>query len=271
VPERLPPNEGRELQEPADSAPGRLQRLDLRIEGHTDRPIPFEDQRRRVRGTETPLETQFTSDNHEPVLSRSEQRRRFSADAESAADRQLERSDEASLDNAVAQLRRVEYLSPERWATADAYERQAALQEVNKVLGRSFGWGNLQLEFATLYEDGDTMVLGETSHDGAFTRINEKFLGSTDERFAQFDNPEQAIATVCHEYRHYYQEEQALTTHGPVVSNVPREIVRQWEHSRVHYVGWEADRDAYRQDQLERDSNNLARQLCERLYGNSST
>jgi len=226
---------------------------------HTERlpdvPLTFEEQQRRFGGTDAAAHAQLAAEDQGTPLPEGKLARQFGRDAESAADRQLERWDENHLEVAAAELRQIKCLDPARWKNADRHDRELTLIEANRVLGGAYNWGAVTLEFKKMDD------LGQAAPDGSHIWLNEKFLGSDDPAFAQYEHPSWALGTVCHEYRHFFQEENVHAMHGSIRPDVPESVAEHWEKDRANYVPG---------GDLDQDSDDLADRLCRRVYGQAS-
>lgn len=226
-----------------------------------DTPLTIEQHPRYFRDVEAASDFRLGDKRHEPVLSEEEQYRRFSRSDEASADRKNERwqLEEQTAEAAVAELRQVNKLSPNEWEHASAIEREHAIRDATRILGRRYRWGSVDPEFREMKD------LGSTERDGSHIWLNKSFLGTDDPNFD--DHPSWALGTACHEYRHFYREEQEHASHTSVRPNESARDIMRWEHEDSSYIPPEINFESYRTQGAETEPDEFAYRICIKLYG----
>lgn len=173
------------------------------------------------------------------------------------------------VDKVAERLRGIDALEPERWRAADGLERQHALRSANAILADSFGEPSSDVVFYPLngpYAEliGDQLP---TTTDGQLdVRLNGEIGNITlDDRFldpTRCSEPEEALDSLCHEYRHVYQFDAAAESESRLA---PTDDGARGTASSP-YVEPKDDFNAYENQPVERDSRTFAAEICRAVY-----
>jgi len=171
--------------------------------------------------------------------------------------------EETRLDTAAEGLKQIEWLKPEAWSQLDEYQRRVALDLAGRELSEAYHHPKPPVMIS---DQGDETTLGvyDDSDYGIFMNRageanNEKLLG---------DDPELALRTYAHEWRHSYQWEQATRWEKPQFMRLidDPDQAMQWSENIRNYKEPDEDYDAYRNQSVERDARNFADKLVRRVY-----
>lgn len=173
------------------------------------------------------------------------------------------------LDKVAERLRGIDTLEPERWRAADGLERQHALRSANAILADSFGEPSSDVVFYPL-NGPYAEILGDelpTTTDGQVdVRPNGEIGNITlDDRFldpTRCIEPEEALDSLCHEYRHVYQFDAAAESDD---HSSPTDDGARGRTSSA-YVEPKDDFKAYENQPVERDSRTFAAAICRAVY-----
>jgi hypothetical protein len=173
------------------------------------------------------------------------------------------------VDKVAERLRGIDALEPERWRAADGLERQHALRSANAILADSFNEPSSDVVFYPL-NGPYAKLLGDelpTTTDGQLDVSANGEIGNItlDDRFldpARCIEPEEALDSLCHEYRHVYQFDAAAESGD---HSSPMDDGAMGRTSSA-YVEPKEDFDAYENQPVERDSRTFAAEICRAVY-----
>lgn len=192
--------------------------------------------------------------------------------AEEAADARIRAASEGEpsieqsrVEEAAAELRKVEWLTQDEWVSRDPVEREVALRTFARKLQDVYHSPAPPMITADLPEDVDHITLGNYSESDYLVKINNQLLAP------DCSHPRRAVEAVAHEFRHAYQHEMALRLRtGLFASDVAdRDAAAEWERNLRpgHYVAPEDDPERYRAQPVEVDARAFAKAVCDRAYG----
>lgn len=190
--------------------------------------------------------------------------------------------EEYKLESGAQRLRQIDELQPERWSQLDGYERRVTLDRAGQVLGE-------------VYEYLPPPVLGSDFADESTRGIydDERWLmflkghGEFDLEKLGDDDPELALHTYAHEFRHSYQWKEASLYDSPqffkhmAVDDPDR--AREWadnlppnyipppspEMAKEDPARYHEQFRRYKNQPLERDADLFADELVQRVFRKS--
>lgn len=180
---------------------------------------------------------------------------------------------EANLERAADDIRAISGLAPDAWSQGDIYHKAAVLREVSQALGKAYGIPSPPIIVREVedryvfgwYGDGYTYDCETGQIVGADYAIVMNQRANTNMQKLFGDDPVQAVHTLAHEFRHSFQAEMTSRYIKPQFRpHVPNPgIVQEWIHEYIHPG---QDYDAYVNQPVERDANDFADKLVQRLY-----
>jgi len=163
------------------------------------------------------------------------------------------------LEKAAGEISRMEQLRPNEWAGLDEAQRESYLRQVGQRLSEAYECPAPPCYGTKMPEVGNGVLLGEHSDPEYITRLNRELLQTT--------NPDEALRTYCHEFRHAYQHEMA-TRYDSAFRHLCHDETKaaQWaENLNGRYVSFETDPEAYEAQPVEKDARDFADRLSEEV------
>lgn len=162
------------------------------------------------------------------------------------------------LEKAAGEISRMEQLRPEEWAGLDETRREAYLRQVGQRLSDAYECPAPPFIGVKMPEVGNGVLLGEHSDPEYITRLNRELIQST--------NPDEALRTYCHEFRHAYQQEMA-GRQGTAFSHLCHDETQaaSWGNNFKNYVRYEDDPVGYEAQPVERDAREFSDRMMEKV------
>jgi len=194
------------------------------------------------------------------------------------------------LGQAAEDMKKLDWMKPEKWETLGNDEKRIALEHSGRVLGEVYHTPDPPLftekappDELGKYGDGYSFDRTEPSNPEKYTgfdyriKMNEEGVKEIDKRLFG-DDPKIALETYAHEFRHSYQTEQAHAFDKGFETDNP-ENAKEWSENLKDYrnppipelAKSNPDRyfemyEVYRNQPVEEDAREFAENLSSRIY-----
>jgi hypothetical protein len=205
----------------------------------------------------------------------------------------IEFSEQKRLNQAAEEIKKIDWMNPEKWKTLNPVEKRIALEHSGRALGKAYdhpepplsikGMGDPNLQGT--YGDGysyrpESPYADKKGISGADYGIemNQDGMDPSNHKKLFGENPGTAVETYAHEFRHSYQHEQANAFEKGFKTNDPAKA-KEWsenfknyqqppdaELAKIDRENFIKQYEVYRNQPVERDANDFGAQLSSKIF-----
>jgi hypothetical protein len=208
-----------------------------------------------------------------------------------------ESTEQKRMVQATEDIKKNDWVKPEKWKTLSIDEKRIALDNSGKALGKAYDHPEPPL---TTKKMGDPILQG-TNGDGYSYRpespsaakqgiagaeygikMNQDGMDPNTHKKLFGEDPREAVETYGHEFRHSYQHEQAnafdkgFKTDDPIKAKEWSENLKNYQQppdaelAKTDPEKYFKQYEAYRNQPVERDANDFGSKLSSSVYGDSN-
>ena len=145
------------------------------------------------------------------------------------------------------------------WERADELTRSYELEAVGRELGRTF---EAPAPPVSIERFEDPRLLGRYDDETFRLELNEQLLEEPE--------PDEALDTYLHEYRHAAQAYEVQKSHGVLSHEVDAQEAAEMERALAEYVSPEEDPQCYWEQVAERDAREFSADITDRVLAETT-